>query len=70
MIYSELVEADLVDYLIQQEIAFDLIVSADTLCYFGNLIPFLHAARNRLQANGYLIFTLEKIESSQVRLFD
>ena len=69
MIYSELVEADLVDYLIRQEIAFDLIVSADTLCYFGNLIPFLHAARNRLQANGYLIFTLEKIESSQDQTF-
>ena len=61
-VYEELIEAELVDYLEKRNAAFDLIVSADTLVYFGELQPFLRAAKNALLAGGHLIFTLEKGE--------
>jgi predicted TPR repeat methyltransferase len=64
-VYNELIEADLVTYLqLQHQSRFDLIISADTLCYFGDLKPFFQAASRCLKAGGYLIFTLEKIESA------
>ncbi len=38
---------------------FDLIVSADTLCYFGALQPVLAAARQVVRPGGWLVFTVE-----------
>lgn len=59
-IYDELVEADLVEYLGRYNAAFDVIVSADTLVYFGELGPFLQAAARALKTAGGLVFTVEK----------
>jgi predicted TPR repeat methyltransferase len=61
-VYDELVERELTNYLASAPHAFDLIVSADTLCYFGRLETILAAARGRLLPRGWLIFTLEKAE--------
>jgi len=62
-VYDELVTAELVGYLEQQPASFNLIVSADTLCYFGDLSPFLKAAKGALLPGGHLIFTVEKGET-------
>lgn len=59
-LYDELVQADLVSYLSAYTNTFDLIISADTLVYFGALEAFLQAASNALTAAGSLVFTLEK----------
>ena len=59
-VYAELAVAELVAYLNQQLPIFDLIVSADTLVYFGELRPFIAAAKQALKPGGHLIFTLEK----------
>jgi predicted TPR repeat methyltransferase len=59
-VYQELVETELVVYLERRTASFDLIVSADTLVYFGELRPFLRAAKSALRTGGYLVFTLEK----------
>lgn len=59
-VYDELIEADLVEYLSRYNALFDLIVSADTLVYFGELGPFLQAAAHALNAAGSLVFTVEK----------
>lgn len=59
-IYDALVEADLVEYLGREKAAFDVIVSADTLVYFGDLAPLLKAAAGALKAAGSLVFTVEK----------
>ena len=40
-VYEELIETELVAYLGQRTASFDLIVSADTLIYFGELRSFL-----------------------------
>ena len=58
-IYDELVQAELTEYLKGQTAAFDLIVSADTLCYFGDLEPVLKGAAKALRPGGILACTLE-----------
>lgn len=57
--YDELVKADLVAFLQSQLSAFDLIVSADTLCYFGRLDEAMQGAANALRGGGVLCFTVE-----------
>ncbi|MCX7099876.1 MAG: tetratricopeptide repeat protein [Methylococcales bacterium] len=64
-VYDELLEAELVAYLAGLTGVYDLIVSADTLVYFGELRPFFKAANDALSAAGHLVFTLEKGDNSQ-----
>jgi predicted TPR repeat methyltransferase len=58
-VYHALVKAELTDYLRDNSQTFDLIVSADTLVYFGDLESVLAAAARALRSNGLLVFTLE-----------
>jgi predicted TPR repeat methyltransferase len=58
--YDELVEAELSAWLMGQRGAFDLIVSADTLCYFGSLVEALAGAERALRPEGLLVFTVER----------
>jgi predicted TPR repeat methyltransferase len=57
--YDNLVNAELTEYMTGQKEAFDVIVSADTLCYFGALEPVFRAAARALKPGGLLAFTLE-----------
>ncbi len=59
-VYHELTKAELTAYLAGHPDAFDLIISADTLVYFGALKPVLDAALRALRAHGLLIFTVEE----------
>jgi predicted TPR repeat methyltransferase len=59
--YDALVQAELVAHLQQQAARFDLIVSADTLCYFGRLDAAMAAAAQALRPGGCLIFTVEAL---------
>lgn len=61
--YDELTACELTQYLDNHPHSFDLIISADTLCYFGQLINVLAAAHHSLKAEGRLIFTVEHDES-------
>ena len=47
------------DHLRDRPAAFDVIVSADTLVYFGDLAGVVFAAAAALRSNGLFIFTLE-----------
>jgi predicted TPR repeat methyltransferase len=60
--YDELVQAELTEYLRTHVSAFDLIISADTLCYFGALDAVLEAAQSALRDGGVLIFTVERAD--------
>jgi predicted TPR repeat methyltransferase len=60
--YDDLVVAELTGYLRQHERSCDLIVSADTLVYFGDLTEVTAAAAGALRPGGALIFTLERAE--------
>lgn len=57
--YDSLREAELTAYLDSHPEHFDLVVSADTLCYFGDLSAALSAAQRSLTRQGHLIFSLE-----------
>jgi predicted TPR repeat methyltransferase len=58
-VYDDLMQAELTEYLRNHGDAFDLIVSADTLVYFGDLGSVLAAAAAALRPNGLFVFTLE-----------
>jgi predicted TPR repeat methyltransferase len=58
-LYDELTKSELTEYLRANRDAFDLIVSADTLVYFGDLERVVEAAAGALRRNGLFVFTLE-----------
>ena len=58
--YDELVEAELSAWLASQRQAYDVVVSADTLCYFGALEQVLSGAEKALRPGGRLAFTVER----------
>ena len=58
-VYHQLIKDELTAYLASQKQRFDLIVSADTLVYFGALEAAFEAAAAALRTDGLLIFTLE-----------
>ena len=58
-VYDDLVQDELTAYLARQQQWFDLIVSVDTLCYFGELGLAINAAAGALRPGGWLVFTLE-----------
>ena len=58
-VYDELVQGELVTFLGARAGAYDVVVSADTLCYFGTLAPFALAAHSALRDGGLLVFTVE-----------
>jgi predicted TPR repeat methyltransferase len=61
-IYDELVVQELVAFMSSRTGAFDAIVSADTLVYFGALDEALAAAYASLRDGGLLVFTVERLE--------
>ncbi len=58
--YDLLEEAELSAYMRGHPGAFDLIVSADTFVYLGDLEEPLGAVRSALRAGGHALFTLER----------
>ena len=59
-VYDELVKSELTAYLQRIESGFDIVVSADTLVYFGALEAVAAAAYRALRPGGWFIFTLEE----------
>ena len=57
--YDELLHGELVAFLQERPAAFDVLISADTLCYFGDLKGFAQAASTSLDGPGWLVFTVE-----------
>lgn len=63
--YDALEVAELTEYLVRARQEYDLMVSADTLVYFGPLEKVFEAAGGALRPGGLFAFTLERAESSQ-----
>jgi predicted TPR repeat methyltransferase len=58
-VYDELHESELVTFMRAHPREFDVVISADTLVYFGALEDAMNAAAAALEAGGVLAFTLE-----------
>lgn len=61
--YDELHEYELTAFLQSDVGRFDLIVSGDTLCYFGELKDVLIGFRECLADGGHVVFTVERYEA-------
>jgi predicted TPR repeat methyltransferase len=60
-VYDSLVKGELTTYLLSVPAAYDVIVSADTLVYFGPLEDVVAAAAGALRTGGRLVFTVEEL---------
>lgn len=63
-IYDNLFESEINQFLLQHKNAYDLIVAADVLPYFGELDELFHSIYLHLKPQGYFIFTTEISMSS------
>jgi predicted TPR repeat methyltransferase len=62
--YDELVPGELTAFLNGRPAAFDLIVAADVLIYFGALEPLLSAVVTALRPGGLFAFSVETLEDT------
>jgi predicted TPR repeat methyltransferase len=63
-VYDVLQHTELVTFLNENEQQFDVVVSADTLCYFGELLVVAKAAHRSLRLGGHLVFTVEALDDA------
>lgn len=59
-LYDKLYEGELTRFLADRENEFDMLVSADTFVYFGDLAEVMRQALRALRPGGALIFTVER----------
>lgn len=64
--YDALVLSEMTAYFEQNPTRFELIVSTDTLIYFGDLGHVLGQAAHALRASGWLAFTVEQLADATV----
>jgi predicted TPR repeat methyltransferase len=60
-VYDDLYKAELTEFLQLSPRQWDVVLSADTLCYFGDLTKLSKAAADSLKPGGTLIFTVEAL---------
>lgn len=66
--YDALETAELTAFLQSHPSAWDVVISADTLVYFGDLGPVLTAAHAALRPSGWLAFSLEAMADAEDRV--
>jgi predicted TPR repeat methyltransferase len=60
-VYADLYKAELTEFLRLSPGQWDVVLSADTLCYFGDLTEVVGVAAGSLKPGGTLIFTVEAL---------
>ena len=64
-LYDELILGELTSFVGAVAAGWDLVISADTLVYFGDLAPAMAAAARGLRPGGHLVFTLERADEAE-----
>jgi predicted TPR repeat methyltransferase len=64
-VYNDLFKGELTRFMQSRRAAYDLIVSADTLVYFGVLTDAIDAASGALRRGGLLVFTVEEVDEAE-----
>lgn len=60
-VYQDLYKAELTEFLQLSPRQWDVVLSADTLCYFGDLAKVIQASAGSLKPGGTLVFTVEAL---------
>jgi predicted TPR repeat methyltransferase len=63
-LYDSLVAVELTQFLNANPRSFDVIVSSDTVVYFGNLTDLMTATAGALKPGGFFVFTAERSSDS------
>ncbi len=58
--YDELIESDILNFLLEKQIVFDLIIAGDVLVYWGDLTQLFFSVAQALKPNGLFAFNVEK----------
>jgi predicted TPR repeat methyltransferase len=61
-VYDDLAVSELTAYLSDRPACYDLVIAADTVCYFGDLTAVVTAAATSLRPSGWFGFTAEKLQ--------
>jgi predicted TPR repeat methyltransferase len=64
-VYTDLYKAELTEFLRESPNQWEVVLSADTLCYFGDLQALMQAAGTSIRAGGTLVFTVEVLEEDK-----
>ena len=64
-LYDALHQQELTAFMAERPDAFDVVVSADTLVYFGELEAAMRAAAHTLRPGGWLCFTVEALDEGE-----
>ena len=67
--YDETIAREITEYMEANPRSFDLIVSSDTLCYFGDLDRVLGAAFGCLRESGVFAFTVELCDDDAIEQY-
>jgi len=59
--YDELIKQEICAYMATRRAAFDIVLAADTVIYFGDLYEVLHASFETVRPGGHVLFTIETI---------
>ncbi len=65
-VYSELHQMELTHFMGDHPVTFNVVVSADTLVYFGDLTEVLTACQRALRVGGHVFFTLEALSDDSM----
>lgn len=67
-IYDALYCDDIVEFMINSEMKYELVVCADVLVYLGDLTKFFESLRNVVSKNGWVSFSVESTNSETYEL--
>jgi predicted TPR repeat methyltransferase len=68
-VYGDLYKAELTEFLRESPGQWDVMLSADTLCYFGDLMPLMAAASGSVKPGGLMVFTVEALPDDRPEMF-
>lgn len=64
-IYKQLIKKDIIEFIENNKIKFDVIVASDVFNYFGNLSKIFENIRGSMNKSGILCFTVESWRNSE-----
>lgn len=65
LLYDDLLQRELTEFLNENKDSYDVIVSADVLCYFGSIDAVFEASCGAMKKGGLMAFTVESVPDDE-----